>query len=178
MSTWTATLKFAPLLTVARCTDPDWQDAGRTMVTEQTFRFPHLKRAIPLVADHDFGCELGEVADWWRLRWIDGDWLAATAELHAPPPPFLCRGARVSYGCKPLRHRAAIIGGPEDQVLADAIITELTVCASLTPIEPLAEVLSVRQVDPVARRNAAEPEVIHGGGRIVRPGIGQVLEVR
>ena len=181
--TWTATVKFAPLLSVERVSDPEWQDADRTMVTEQTFRFPHKKTSVPLLLDHDPDCEIGLVRSWFRLKWLDGEWLAANAELHAPPLPLLERGARVSYGFKPLSRRAPVIGGPEGQVLSDAILTEITVCALQTPLEPLAEVLSVRErePEPIAHRAKAEEEITHGYGHgqlLRRPNIGQVLGVR
>ena len=172
MTTWEAVVKFAPLLSVERVNDPAWQDAERTMVTQSTFRLPHKKECVPLLADHNPDVELGTVKDWFRLKWIDGEWLAATATLNAPPPPFLQRGARASYGYKALHSRAPVIGGPEGQVLSSAILTETTVCALQVPLEPLAEVLTVseRKPEPLADRHQPEPEgeVIYGNGQLIR----------
>lgn len=67
--------------------------------------------------------------------------------------------------------------------LSDAVITEVSVLTPATkPAEPFAKVLLVREESPTrpvrATPGPAAGEIIHGGERIVRPGIGQVLAVR
>jgi hypothetical protein len=168
MSAWEAVIKFAALVSVDRA---------------DAFRFKPGQSSIPLLADHDPACELGRIRSWFALRWLDGEWIAATAELHSPPPPFLQRGARASYRCRPLWRYAVLPGRPEGQVVGDALLEEVTVVTSLfEPCEPLAEVLSVREVasaQPLVRRRPSEPEgeVILGGPPIYRPNIGRVTAV-
>lgn len=166
--TWQATLKVTPLLTLDRINDPAWQKADRQMYDgADALTFRHQHTSAPLIVDHDDNQEIGTVTDLWRLNWIDGPWIAATATLHKEEP-WLKRGARVSYSAKPYGHRSAYWGRPEDQVITHAFLMEVSVLIARTPAEPLAEVLSVSEVaDPVACRHQAEPvEVItHQVGR-------------
>jgi hypothetical protein len=169
----TVTIKFAPLLTLDRVNDPAWQRADRTMYASvNALRFLPGKSSAPLIVDHDDNLEIGTVTDLWRLDWIDGPWIAATATLHEPPESWLKRGTRVSFGSKPYGRRAATFTSPEGQVVTDSFIEEVSVLLAMTPAEPLAEVILVKREDSLAAARAsnrsAAGEVIYGDGSVIR----------
>jgi hypothetical protein len=157
---WKATLKFAPLLTLDRINDPAWQKPDRHMYDGmRALTFRHKHTSAPLIVDHDGNHEIGTVTDLWRLEWVDGPWIAASATLHQPEP-WLKRGAKVSFESRPYGRRSAWWDGPEDTVITRAFLDEVSVLIAQTPCEPLAEVISVRE-EP-------DEQVIYGNGQLVR----------
>ncbi len=111
-------------------------------------------------------------------------------------PNWLGRGTRASFEYKALHTREVHIRGTKANVVANAIVTEVSVLSSSTePVEPLAEVRSYRVAEPPAVRSSADRPPAGGAatgdhesrlyaeqrareGVIVRYGVGQVLGVR
>jgi hypothetical protein len=151
MKTWQTTIKVAPIVSLARVNSPDWRRADRQMYASlDALRFMPNRTTAPLLVDHDPDCEIGTVTGLWRFQALDGPWICADATLHEPPEAWMKRGRGVSFGSKPYGRRAATFTGPEDQVVTAAFLEEVSVILALSPREPLAEVLSVRETEPVA----------------------------
>ena len=157
--TYTCTLKIAPILTLERFNDPAWT-RRRSLYEAGGLQFLPGKATVPLLVDHDEGREIGVVDNLWRWDWTDGPWVVAHATV-AAPPSWLKRGTRASFGFAVLHRRELNISGTQADVIARAIMQEVSVLSpATTPAEPCAEVLSMPHRDKAhhqSRRAAGHP---------------------
>jgi hypothetical protein len=59
--TYTATLKFAPILSVERLNNTTWERPGRTLYWSRSLKLLPGRTEIPLLIDHDMS---RQVASW------------------------------------------------------------------------------------------------------------------
>ena len=141
--TYTCTLKIAPILTLERFNDPAL-DAPTVAVRGGRPSSSYLaKRLSRCSSTTTRAVRLGVVDNLWRWDWTDGPWVVAHATV-AAPPSWLKRGTRASFGFAVLHRRELNISGTQADVIARAIMQEVSVLSpATTPAEPCAEVLSV-----------------------------------
>jgi hypothetical protein len=128
---------------------------------------PGRTEPIPVVVDHDLERQIGVVDE--LVEWDDGDgfWLAARCSINRDDWPRVGTGASAGY--RTLRRQQI---GAGERIL-DAILEEVTVTASMTPVNPGAKVILVRDLEP------ATGEVVHENHRrLIRRNCGQILGTR
>jgi len=169
-----ASIMFAPLHTVERHNDPKWNHPGRTLYEQKAIRFMPGVSEIPLLVDHDKSQQVGVVDMLYRLQWTDGPWMVANATVHDAPPWLRKEDTKASFSFIALWHGTFTAC----EHVMDAFVREVSILSpGIKPAEPLARVLRLAPVDePPSPASAGE--IIHGGAKIVRPSIGQVLGVK
>ena len=161
--THTATIKIAPIFTLERFDDPAWR-SDRTMYESGALSFLPGTEEIPLLISHDEQQVVGVVHELMRMEWVDGlrvgPWIVARCTVE-DRPEWLGRYTRASFGFKTLHRREVNIRGTKADVIARAIVHEVSVLPeSVQPAEPLAAVVSIRPI---------EDEVIYGKpGQVLR----------
>ena len=133
---------------------------------------------MPVVVDHEMGRQIGVVRELSLLDWPGGRWGAAHVTLN-DCPAWLKRGTPAGFG----RFNVyAVPLGEDAERVVDAFIQEVSVLRARRPAEPGARVewlgvSSSPPAVPTASDRTAGGEVELPAGRIIRPGIGQVLAV-
>jgi hypothetical protein len=165
--THTAAIKIAPCFTIERFEDSAWR-SDRTMYESGSLRFLPSKDTVPLLVNHDEEWEIGVVHELFKMDWVDGPWIVARCTVENPPS-WMQRHRRASFGFKLLRRREANIRGMKADVIAGAIVTEVSVLSeSVEPAEPAASVLSFRPMEAkpslaAVPNRAVAGEVVWGG---------------
>ncbi len=144
----TAMIKIAPVKTLERINDPRWNRSDRTLYESGSLMFlPRIKdsgEGVPLIVDHDFDQRVGTVHELFRMEWVDGPWICASATVDDLPRWLRRSDTKASFGYRTLARGTFT----ECELVTKAIVDEVSVLLRLTPREPLAEVLSVRPIEP------------------------------
>ena len=166
----TVVVKFAPVFTVDRFNDPAWTRPGRRMYYPGALQFLPGRATVPLLADHDEAHEVGTVDKLFQMDWTDGPWICASATVPDDAASWIKRGAGASFGSRVLDRRQVNIRDTTADVVAHALVDEVSVLIAKKPGEPRAAVLSVQREEPPAARTVrpSEGEVIYGDGTLIR----------
>ena len=79
-----ALIKFSPVLTAERWSNPRWTRPDRTFYWNGALKLiPGQK--TPVVIDHDMERTVGVVHELFTMEWTDGPWICARATLDDPP---------------------------------------------------------------------------------------------
>ena len=145
-----AIVKIAPLFTLERFDDRTWP-ADRVMYESGSLRFLPGKDTVPLIVNHDDEWVIGTVHELFRMDWVDGSrvgpWIVARCTVD-DPPAWMKRNTRASFGFKLLHRRELNIRGTKADVVAQALVTEVSVLPDFVePAEPLAAVMSIRRAE-------------------------------
>ena len=165
--THTALIKLAPVANRERTSDPAWK--GRTMLwrTNSLQLLPRTE-GVPLLLDHNPESQLGQVEALFPLEWHDGAWVCCRATLTDPPSILKAGRTRASFG----RHGVH----EHDDRITQAFVSEVSLLVATEPLEPRAELVSLRRIESTTAARAVE--IPSTGQPIRRPSIGQVLAVR
>jgi hypothetical protein len=145
------TIKFAPIFTAERFSDPAWTRPGRTMCYPGALKFLPGTTTVPLLVDHDDGREIGTVNRLFQMDWVDGPWICASATIDGDPPCWLERGNGASFGSRVLDRREVSVRDTTAEVIAYALMDEVSVLITKKPGEPRAAVLSVERIEDAYR---------------------------
>jgi hypothetical protein len=177
---YTAGIAIAPVVTLERVNDLQWNRPDRWLYERAALRFVPSRDTVPLRVDHDEDSAIGTVHQLSYLDWVDGPWIYALATID-DPPKWLQRGTKASVGMKAPRVRAATFDAHEN-VVSWAIVDEISVLSpGVEPREPRAQVLSLSRTESPAAvttsGRAVAGEVILGNERIIRRNVGTILAV-
>ena len=133
----------------------------------------------PLVVDHNYDREIGRVHSLFQVDWMDGPWICARATLTAPPV-WPKRGTGASFESISLQRNDWDIHGVKADVIAHAIVKEVSALSTKRPAEPRAEVLTCYRTEPVPGSPELQPgdQVIYGNGQLIRRYFPAVITVR
>ena len=152
--THSALVKLAPVVSAERLNNPTWERPGRTMYWSGALRFLPNRSEIPLVVDHNMERQVGIVHELFEMDWTDGPWIVARATV-VDPPSWLMAGYTEASFARWTVHSTQV--GESDRVTR-AFAKEVSLLCQTEPLEPLAEVLSLRPIEtkpPVTTRSAA-----------------------
>jgi hypothetical protein len=136
-----------------------------------------LNPGAPVRIDHIKTRNIGRVLGLIEFDFPPGRWVFASCEIDEPPE-WLRRGTAASMSWCNLGVREPMPGGWLRHNAG--LVTEVSVLSpGVKPAEPGAQVVTLNRTSPPPAAPATPPAtVLHGGGVIRRPGIGQVLAVR
>ena len=176
--TYKALIKFAPLDTLERRRDPDWNRADRSLYGPGRFMFKPGLTQIPLLVDHQDDQQVGIVDSIFRADEVDvvagqvesGPWLVASATVTDPPRWLREHETKASFSFAAMSRGTFI----EAEHIMSALVNEVSILSpGKEPAEPLACVTFLRTVEA-----AAPVEELYGGGPLIRRNIGRVLAIR
>ena len=175
-----ALIKFAPVLTAERWSNPRWTRPDRTFYWNGALKLIPCQKT-PVVIDHDMERIVGVVHELFTMEWTDGPWICARATLDDPPGWLKTYETTASFA------RWDVHSTPHDDGwdrVTRAFVKEVSLLSpAVEPAEPLACVTLFKPIEEraarIARAPASDGTVIHGNGQLLRrPNIGQVLGVR
>jgi hypothetical protein len=143
--------------------------AGETEIPQGQTRYGHRMRLapwverVPLLIDHDEGKRVGTVLALDEFDDTDGRWVYARCRMYADAPAWVKRGSRASWSYK-VADRSTFVDG----YIYGGCVDEVSLLHELTPAEPGAQLILLRDVAPEPEPEPEGEIIHHHGERLVR----------
>ena len=147
MVSYSALIKFAPILSGDMLRDPGKLPGGRSVFQGGCLT---LAKDARVRVDHDRKRLIGRVEEIFRHEDVDGPWHCARCTI-TEPPGWLRRGTPASFGYAVLQRQDL---GAGERILR-AHVLEVTVCSSAhRAVNPAAQVCMLRELGDVGEGDA------------------------